>query len=391
MHQRTLLAGTLLATALLLTTSATSAAAAPEDPAATPPMGWNSWNKFACDIDERLIRETADAMVASGMKDAGYTYVNIDDCWMAPERDAEGRLQADPQRFPSGIKALADHVHARGLKLGIYSSAGTKTCQGLPASLDHEETDARSFAEWGVDYLKYDNCNNEGRPAVERYAKMGEALRATGRQIVYSICEWGENDPWNWGRDVGGHLWRTTGDISDSWSSMTSLLDQQVGIEQHSGPGGWNDPDMLEVGNGGMTDTEYRAHFSLWALLNAPLLAGNDLRSMDEPTAGILLNPELIAINQDWGGKQGYRVRDDGETEVWAKPVSDGSVAVVLFNRSGQEQRIGATAEEVGLPGAGAYRVRDLWTGGESQSDGELGASVPSHGAVAYRVWPGEA
>ncbi|CAM06226.1 glycoside hydrolase family 27 protein [Saccharopolyspora erythraea] len=392
MHQRTLLAGTLLATALLLTTSATAGAtSAPEDPAPTPPMGWNSWNKFACDIDERLITETADAMVASGMKDAGYTYVNIDDCWMAPERDAEGRLQADPHRFPSGIKALADHVHAKGLKLGIYSSAGTKTCQGLPASLDHEEIDARSFAEWGVDYLKYDNCNNEGRPAVERYSEMSEALRATGRRIVYSICEWGENDPWNRGRDVGGHLWRTTGDISDSWSSMTSLLDQQVGIEQHSGPGGWNDPDMLEVGNGGMTDTEYRAHFSLWALLNAPLLAGNDLRSMDEPTARILLNPELIAINQDWGGKQGYRVRDDGETEVWAKPVSDGSVAVVLFNRDGQERRISATTEEVGLPGADRYRVRDLWTGDESQNDGELGASVPSHGAVAYRVWAGDA
>ncbi|MEV6227736.1 glycoside hydrolase family 27 protein [Saccharopolyspora shandongensis] len=376
----------LLVTTLLLTMNGTAGAA--DDPAPAPPMGWNSWNKFGCDINEQLIIETADAMVASGMKDAGYQYVNIDDCWMAPERGADGRLQPDPVRFPAGIKAVADRVHAKGLKLGIYSSAGTKTCQGLPASLDHEEVDARTFADWGVDYLKYDNCNNEGRPAVERYQKMGEALRATGRPIVYSICEWGENDPWEWGREVGGHLWRTTGDISDSWNSMTGLLDQQVGIEQHSGPNGWNDPDMLEVGNGGMTDTEYRAHFSLWALLNAPLLAGNDLRTMDQSTKDILLNPELIAINQDWGGKQGYRVRDDGETEVWAKPVSDGSVAVVLFNRTGEDQDIQAKAGEVGLPDAAGYRSRDLWTGVETSIGGEIRASVPSHGAVAYRVWP---
>ncbi|SDY52629.1 alpha-galactosidase [Saccharopolyspora shandongensis] len=376
----------LLVTTLLLTMNGTAGAA--DDPAPAPPMGWNSWNKFGCDINEQLIIETADAMVASGMKDAGYQYVNIDDCWMAPERGADGRLQPDPVRFPAGIKAVADHVHAKGLKLGIYSSAGTKTCQGLPASLDHEEVDARTFADWGVDYLKYDNCNNEGRPAVERYQKMGEALRATGRPIVYSICEWGENDPWEWGREVGGHLWRTTGDISDSWNSMTGLLDQQVGIEQHSGPNGWNDPDMLEVGNGGMTDAEYRAHFSLWALLNAPLLAGNDLRTMDQSTKDIMLNPELIAINQDWGGKQGYRVRDDGETEVWAKPVSDGSVAVVLFNRTGEDQDIQAKAGEVGLPDAAGYRSRDLWTGVETSIGGEIRASVPSHGAVAYRVWP---
>ena len=380
-HYRTTL---LLATTLLLPLGGTGAAA--DEPAPTPPMGWNSWNKFGCDINEQLITETADAIAASGLKDAGYTHVNIDDCWMAPERGADGRLQPDPVRFPSGIKAIADHVHGLGLKLGIYSSAGTKTCQGLPASLDHEEVDAATFAEWGVDYLKYDNCHNEGRPAVERYRAMGDALRATGRPIVYSICEWGENAPWEWGREVGGHLWRTTGDISDSWSSMTDLLDRQVGIEQHSGPNGWNDPDMLEVGNGGMTDAEYRAHFSLWALLNAPLLAGNDVREMDQPTKDILLNRELIAVNQDWGGKQGHRVRDDGETEVWAKPMSDGSVAVVLFNRSGADQDIRAGAGEVGLPEAPSYRVRDLWTGGESGSDGEIRASVPSHGAAAFRI-----
>jgi alpha-galactosidase len=232
-------------------------------------MGWNSWNHFHCDIYEDLIRETADAMVASGMREAGYEYVNIDDCWMAPQRDANGDLQADPERFPSGIKALADYVHARGLKLGIYSSAGTKTCQGLPASLGHEEADARKFAEWEVDLLEYDNCNPQGVPAIERYTRMAEALEATGRPIVLSICEWGENDPWLWGAELG-HLWRTTGDIRDTWGSMVSILDQQVGLEDYSGPNAWNDPDMLEVGNGGMTTDEYRSHMSLWALLDAP-------------------------------------------------------------------------------------------------------------------------
>src|SRR5919202_5252185 len=207
-----------------------------EQLARTPPMGWNSWNKFGCNVNEQLIRETADAMAASGMRDAGYTYVNIDDCWEAPTRDANGDLAVDSARFPSGMRALADYVHAKGLKLGIYSSAGTGTCQKRPASLDHEAADARKFAEWGIDYLKYDNCNNENRPAIERYKAMGDALKATGRPIVYSLCEWGQNKPWEWGRSVGGHLWRTTGDISDRWTSVMKLLDQQVGLERYSGP-----------------------------------------------------------------------------------------------------------------------------------------------------------
>ncbi len=358
--------------------------------AATPPMGWNSWNKFGCDIDEELIRETADAMVSSGMAAAGYTYVNIDDCWMAPERDAAGRLQADPQRFPGGIAAVADYVHGKGLKLGIYSSAGTATCQGLPASLDHETADAASFAEWGVDLLKYDNCNNQGRPAVERYTAMAEALAASGRDIVYSICEWGSNQPWEWAAEVGGHYWRTTGDISDSWGSMVSIVDQQVGLEAFSGPNAWNDPDMLEVGNGGMTTEEYRAHLSLWSLLNAPLIAGNDLRSMDATTLSLLTDPDVLAVNQDWAGSQGHKIADAGDLEVWAKPTSAGGAAVVLFNRGTTGAEIATAAADLGLPAAPAYELRDLWADTTTVTTGDVRASVPGHGARMFTVAPGE-
>ncbi|UMP06259.1 NPCBM/NEW2 domain-containing protein [Amycolatopsis sp. EV170708-02-1] len=384
------LAGTLVAACTLTALCVVPAAAAESPPpVSTPPMGWNSWNKFGCDINEKLIRETADAMVSSGMKAAGYQYVNIDDCWAEKNRTADGKYEPHRTRFPSGIKALADYVHGKGLKLGIYTSAGTETCaRTMPGSLDHEEVDAQTFADWGVDYLKYDNCHNQGRPALERYTKMGEALKKTGRPIVYALCEWGENKPWEWGRSAGAQLWRTTGDISDTWSSMTSLLDQQVGLEGYAGPGGWNDPDMLEVGNGGMTDTEYRSHFALWSLLNAPLLAGNDLRSMSEATKKILLNKDLLAVDQDWGGKQGRKIRDDGDTEVWAKPMSDGSNVVVLFNRGGAPATLSATATEIGAPAASGYRVRDLWTGAETESAGTLRAGLPSHGSAVFRVWP---
>jgi alpha-galactosidase len=356
--------------------------------APTPPMGWNSWNKFGCDIDEDLIRETADAMVSSGMAAAGYTYVNIDDCWMAPERDAAGRLQPDPVRFPAGIKAIADYVHAKGLKLGIYSSAGTRTCQGLPASLDHETTDAATFASWGVDLLKYDNCNNQGRPAVERYTAMADALAASGRDIVYSICEWGTNRPWEWAAQVGGHYWRTTGDISDSWGSMVSIVDQQVGLAEFSGPNAWNDPDMLEVGNGGMTTEEYRAHMSMWSLLNAPLIAGNDLRSMDATTLGLLTDPDVLAVDQDWAGSQGHKIADAGDAEVWAKPTSDGGAAVVLFNRGTTGAQLATTAAELGLPGAPAYAMRDLWADTTTVTSGAVRASVPAHAAKMFTVHP---
>ncbi len=320
-----------------------------------PPMGWNSWNKFACKINEELVRETADAMVSSGLKDAGYQYVNIDDCWAEHDRNAEGKLEANHTTFPGGISALADYVHEKGLKLGIYTSAGTQTCQKtMPGGLDHEDVDAQTFAGWGVDYLKYDNCNNQGRPALERYTKMGDAIKKTGRPILYALCEWGENQPWLWGKGAGAQVWRTTGDISDNWARTMSILDKQVGLEAYSGPGGWNDPDMLEVGNGKMSDAEYRSHFSLWALMNAPLLAGNDLRSMSEATKKILENKDIITLDQDWAGKQGHKVRDDGDTEVWAKPMSDGSAAVVLFNRAAEQPddhqlRAGDRARHVAL------------------------------------------
>jgi len=380
-------------TALLLAAATVSVvvhspaqAATPVVPITAPPMGWNSWNRFGCNIDENLIRSTADAIVANNLDDLGYVYVNIDDCWMASTRDSQGRLQADPTRFPSGIRALADYVHARGLKLGIYSSAGTHTCQGLPASLDHEVIDAQTFAAWTIDYLKYDNCNHQNRPDAERYKAMGDALKATGRPIVYSICNWGLAEPWIFGPQVGGSLWRTTGDISDSWGSMTSLLDQQAGLEPFARNNGFNDPDMLEVGNGGMTTNEYTAHFSLWALLNSPLLLGNDLRSMSSATLNIIRNSEVVAVNQDWGGSQGRRVRDLGETEVWAKPMSDGSAAVVLFNRTASAATVSTSAAEIGLGGSSSYNLRNLWTTTNSTTTGAISASVPSHGAVMYRV-----
>lgn len=355
----------------------------------TPPMGWNSWNTFDCDIDEQMIRETADAMVDSGMRDAGYEYVNIDDCWMAPERDWMGRLQPDPERFPNGIDALADYVHARGLKLGIYSSAGSVTCQGYPASLGYERVDAQTFAEWGVDYLKYDNCgDHDGKSAQERYKAMGDALEATGRDIVYSLCEWGYNDPELWGNDVGANVWRTTRDITDTWGSVMSILDQQVGLEEHSGPNAWNDPDMLEVGNSGLTYDQSRAHMSLWAVLNAPLLAGNDLRDMPQSTLDKLTDPEVLAVNQDWAGVQGHKVRDDGDVEVWAKPMSGGGAAVVLLNRGDIAQTVATSASELDIDGSGSYELRDVWADSVSSTEGPIEADVASEAAEMFVIEP---
>ncbi|MDG6102283.1 NPCBM/NEW2 domain-containing protein [Dactylosporangium aurantiacum] len=385
---------TAAATALLVSTLITSVGSGPAaatatprpGPVAAPVMGWNSWNRFGCNIDENLIKATADAMVSTGLRTSGYTYVNIDDCWMAPTRDAQGRLRPDPVRFPGGIAAIADYVHARGLKLGIYSSAGTATCQGLPASLDHETVDAQTWASWGVDLLKYDNCNNQGRPAVQRYKAMGDALKATGRHIVYSICNWGDDAPWVFGPDVGGSLWRTTGDINASWGSITSLLDQQAGLETFARKGYSNDPDMLEVGNGSLTHDENVAHFSLWALLSAPLLLGNDLRSVSTATLDVLRNAEVIAVNQDWGGSQGRRVADNGDTEVWAKPMSDGSVAAVLFNRGAAATTVSTTAAALGLGGSSSYTTRNLWTAATGTTAGTVSATVAPHGVAMFRV-----
>jgi alpha-galactosidase len=292
-------------------------------------------------------------------------------------------------RFPHGIKAIADYVHGKGLKLGIYSSAGTKTCEGLPASLDHEVADAKKFAEWGVDYLKYDNCNNEKRPAPERYRTMSNALKATGRPIVFSLCEWGENKPWEWGKEAGGMLWRTTGDISDKWTSMLGILDKQVGLEKYSGPGGWNDPDMLEVGNGQMTFNEYIAHFSLWAILNAPLIAGNDLRTMSDSTSAILTNKLVIAVDQDWGGQQGSLLRTDGNTQVWVKPMKDHSKAVLLLNRGTSPTSISVALADLGFTPSNKFQAIDLWSHTVQQLDEILQSGVPAHGAAMFIVKAG--
>ncbi|MCX4536845.1 NPCBM/NEW2 domain-containing protein [Streptomyces sp. NBC_00841] len=373
-------------------TTAPAAAVSPQSDnglALTPPMGFNNWNSTHCraEFNEAMVKGIADIFVEKGLKDAGYQYVNLDDCWAKPQRNADGKLEADPVRFPNGIKAVADYVHSKGLKLGIYTSAGTKTCDsvGLPGALGHEYSDAQQFADWGVDYLKYDNCNNQGVDAKKRYTTMRDALEATGRPIVYSICEWGQNKPWEWAADVG-NLWRTTGDISDSWGSMLSIMKQNLPLAAAAGPGHWNDPDMLEVGNGGMTDTEYRTHFSMWSVMAAPLLIGSDLRKATPETFEILSNQEVIAVDQDPLGKQGAVVSSTGGRWVVAKEMKDGSRVVALFNETGSAQRISTTAKEAGLPEADAYTTRDLWQHTTYNTAGGISATVPAHGTVLLRV-----
>jgi alpha-galactosidase len=362
--------------------------------AQTPPMGWNSWNKFACNIDEATVRRVADAMASNGMKDAGYQYVVIDDCWHGP-RDTGGFITHDAKRFPSGIKALSDYVHAKGLKFGIYSDAGRQTCGGRPGSQGHEFQDAKTYADWGVDYLKYDWCATGTRNAEEAYTLMADALRETGRDIVFSMCEWGTAKPWLWASKVG-NLWRTTGDITDKWDGkhdyalgVLPILDANEPLYPFAGPGHWNDPDMLEVGNGGLTTTEYRAHFSLWSLMAAPLIAGNDVANMDQATRDILLNKEVIAVNQDKLGVQGRRVRDDGDLEVWSKPLADGGRAVILFNRGGEAKAIAVDWTELGYPASLKAKVRDLWAGKDlGPMKGRFAATAPSHGVVMVRITP---
>ena len=355
--------------------------------ARTPPMGWNSWNHFSCNITEQTIRETADAMVVTGMRNAGYRYVVIDDCWQVA-RDANGALVADPARFPHGIKALADYVHSKGLLFGIYTDAGTNTCQGRPGTLGHEDQDARTFAAWGVDYVKEDWCHAQNLDAPTQYAKFRDALMRTGRPIVLSICEWGSNQPWEWAPSVG-NLWRTTDDIEDTWSSMLDNLDQSAEHATAAGPGAWNDPDMLEVGNGGMTDAEYRAHFSLWAIMAAPLVAGNDLRNMSAATIATLTNPEVIAVDQDSLGAQGMLVWErPPELQVWAKPLRDGSRAIALLNRSSAPARITAYFSRAGIHTDSA-QVRDLWLHKELGRFGrQFAETVPAHAVVLVRATP---
>jgi alpha-galactosidase len=354
--------------------------------ARTPPMGWNSWNHFGCGgVDQWTIQRAANAMVASGMRDAGYQYVVVDDCWQI-KRDAQGAIVADPERFPDGIAALADYVHARGLKFGLYTDAGRKTCAGRPGSLGHEWQDAATYAAWGVDYLKIDWCYSEGLDAATQYGIFRDALAATGRPIVLSICTWGEQNPWDWGRGAG-HLWRTTGDIADRWPSVLRIIRENVVRAYAGGPGGWNDPDMLEVGNGRMTDAEYRTHFSLWAMMAAPLIAGNDLAHMSSDTRAILLNREVIAIDQDSRGTPALIVRDDGGPQVWSRPLADPNArAVALFNPTDAPARITVRWVEIGLP-AGAAQVRDLWAYAErgSQTD-SFTAEVEPHGTAMLKI-----
>jgi alpha-galactosidase len=353
--------------------------------ARTPPMGWNGWNSFGCDVSEQLIKETADAMVSSGMRDVGYEYVIIDDCWQIG-RASDGTIIADPERFPSGIKALADYVHARGLKLGIYTDAGMHTCQGRPGSLGYEQMDIKTYAAWSVDYVKVDWCYSGGLNPRTQYALWREALAQVERPLVFSICNWGLDSPWTWGRNTG-NLWRTTYDIEDNWRRILEIADFNVDLAAYAGPGGWNDPDMLEVGNGGMTETEYRAHFSLWAIMAAPLIAGNDLRTMSQAARSILTNSEVIRVNQDRAGVQGTRVYDAGDLEVWARPLeATGERAVVLLNRGAAETKITVDWGDIGLaPGDAA--VRDLWAHADLGSfTDSFTARVPPHGVVMVTI-----
>jgi alpha-galactosidase len=355
--------------------------------ARTPPMGWNSWNHFSERVDDKVVRGAADAMVSSGMAAAGYVYVNIDDTWEGG-RDAEGNIVPNA-KFPD-MKALADYVHSKGLKLGIYSSPGPLTCGGYEASYRHEEQDARTFARWGIDYLKYDWCSaghiypQSDVRAI--YQIMGEALEHCGRPIVFSLCEYGMQDVWTWGPKVAGNLWRTTGDIQDNWRSMSQIGFNQGRVAPYAGPGHWNDPDMLEVGNGGMSADEYRTHFSLWSMLAAPLMAGNDLGAMSPETRDILTNGEVIAIDQDALGKEATRASENGGVEVWTRPLADGSIAVGIFNRNAVEGRGGFTWASIGLSSPPAS-VRNLWLHEPvaPDSSGYEGA-VRAHGVVLLRI-----
>lgn len=361
----------------------------------TPPLGWNDWYAFHCNLTAALVEQTADTMVSSGMKAAGYQYVNLDDCWLAKTRTADGSLQADPAKFPDGIAAVANYVHARGLKLGIYEDVGTKTCAGYPGSYGHVQQDADSFASWGVDFVKVDWCNvpfadfpglTKQQVAKKLYTAYSAALLASGRQMFFSICEWDPSlKPWTWAPKIS-NMWRSNNDYSDSWDAVLHNLDGEANNGSFAGPGAWNDPDILQVGLGGMTTAEDQAHMSMWAVLAAPLLAGNDLRSMSSATKAILTNKDVIAVDQDRLGVQGRRIARRGDADVWSKPLANGDRAVLLLNRGAGDLTVQTTAAQVGLPSAKSYAVRDLWSHSATQSGGTIVAGVPAHSAVLVRV-----
>jgi alpha-galactosidase len=367
--------------------------------AATPPMGWNSWNFFAGRVTDEDIRHAADEMVSTGMKDAGYVYINIDDTWEG-DRDADGVLRTN-SKFPD-MKALADYVHSKGLKLGIYSSPGPQTCARYAGSLDHEVQDAQLYASWGIDYLKYDLCSfrkavmtakapddkaEQMRLMEAAYKKMDDALKATGRPIVYSLCQYGWDSVWEWGPSVGANLWRTTGDIQANWNSIYTILNEQAGLAKYVGPGHWNDPDMLEVGNGRLTLAENRTHFSMWAMLAAPLLAGNDLPNMKPEIKEILTNPDVIAIDQDKLGHEGTRIYSDGEVDVWARHLSGGAMAIAVINAG--SDRVSTHPFHLSLAKLGLHgsqKAKDLWAGKEMELTDNMPLEIPSHDILLVRI-----
>jgi alpha-galactosidase len=372
----------------------------------TPPMGWNSWNTFATDINEQLVKDIADAFIKLGLKDAGYEYIVLDDGWMAKERDKDGNLMADPIKFPGGMKALADYIHSKGLKFGLYNCAGNKTCAGYPGSRGHEYQDARSYASWDVDYLKYDWCNTNKLNAEGAYMTMRDALKAAGRPVVFSICEWGDNQPWNWAKDVG-HLWRVTGDIINcwdcevghgSWSSwgVWKIINMRKDIRKFAGPGHWNDFDMMEVGNG-MTDAEDRSHFAMWCMLASPLIMGNDLRKASPETIKTLTNKEVIAVNQDKLGIQGFRYTNRDNIEIWIKPLSNDEWAMCFINMNSQpwdlnfdwaKQELGDDLNQRSLHTSQTYKIRDLFNRTElGDTKRPLKAKIDAHDVLMVKLY----
>lgn len=377
--------------------------------ALTPPMGWNSWNTIRREISDSVIRQIVDIMVASGMQDAGYEYIVLDDFWLAPQRDSAGNLQGDPDRFPHGMAAIGEYIHQNGFKFGIYNCGGRQTCGGLPGMYGHEEQDVATFASWGVDYLKVDFCFSEGIDAREEYTKIAQALSKVERPIVFSICDGGENNPWEWGGEIG-HLWRTTWDIGPRWKhdaryvgswhelGIVDIIDRNSYLREYNRPGAWNDPDMLEVGHG-LTDTEGKAHFSMWAMLAAPLMAGNDLRKMTDETISILTNKEVIAVDQDSLGYQAMKYKSDSDLDIWVKPLQHDDWAVCFLNRAEEIRTINfewtkypirdrlagriLDASEV------TYRMRDLWRKEwVGTTDSPIVADIAPHDVLMLRLTP---